>query len=119
MNNEVVFKAKEHLQKWRRDFRENNTEVAKFKVEDQNELYRELITFPKSETDYIFRLAEANLERVVISFNEKGKLDGAVYYFNKEYLIVYFDNNFVKWDTKTELDDCYHFFISLQNTINS
>lgn len=115
MSTEVLFRAKEHLAKWRKEFLENHNEIEKFKVNNQNELYQELLSFPNSETDYILRLAEANLERIVASFNEEGIMDGLVYYFTDKFLIIYFDNNSFKWATKRELDDCYEFFIDLKN----
>ena len=114
METEVVIKAKEHLHNWRKEFLENKEEVKKFKVNDQKELYRELQSFPDSESDYILRLAEANLTRIVASFNENGEMDGVLYNFKDHYLIIYFENNTFKWITKNEIDECYEFFIDLK-----
>lgn len=118
MSTEVITRAKEHLAKWRKDFLENESSVNKYLVKDNAEFYRELQSFPQIKNDYIWRLAEANLEREFSSFNEEGTMEGMVYHFDNNYLIIYSENEFVKWETKTKLEECFEFFIELKQIPN-
>jgi len=118
MYTEVITKAKEQLAKWRKDLLENENSVEKYQVKDNEELYRELESFPRLKNDYLWRLAEVNLEREFSSFNQDGTMEGMVYRFTENYLIIYSDNGFVKWETRRKLEECYEFFIELKEMPN-